>query len=94
MVFSVDRNVLLKTLQMGYSTLKLRDPLNPITFSGANGYCVVMPRRIENTFRPVGGKRGKLFGTIFACIALLLLLAAGKTFLKSLVERFVENQIQ
>ena len=94
MVFSVDRNVLLKTLQFGYTTLKLRDPLNPITFSGANGYCVVMPRHIENTFRPVGGKRGKLFRTIFACIALLLLFAAGKTFLKSGVERFVENQIQ
>lgn len=94
MVFPIDRNVLLKTLQLGYTTLKLRDPLNPVTFSGANGYCVVMPRRIENTFRPAGGKRGKLFGTIFACIALLLLLAAGKTFLKSGVESFVENQIQ
>ena len=94
MVFSVDRNVLLKTLQLGCTTLKLRDPLNPITFSGANGYCVVMPRRIENTFRPAGGKRGKLFGTIFACIALLLLFAAGKTFLKSGVESFVEKQIQ
>lgn len=94
MVFSVDRNVLLKTLQFGYTTLKLRDPLNPVTFFGGNGYCVVMPRRIENTFRPAGGKRGKLFGTIFACIALLLLFAAGKTFLKSGVERFVENQIQ
>ena len=42
----------------------------------------------------MGGKRGKLFRTIFACIAFLLLFAAGKTFLKSGVERFVENQIQ
>ncbi|MBR7138392.1 MAG: hypothetical protein IKD44_02485 [Lentisphaeria bacterium] len=90
----LDRGLLLKALQMGYSTLKLRDVLNPVVLSGESGYCVVMPRRIENTFRPVGGKRGKIFGTIFACIALLLLLAAGKTFLKSGVERFVENQIQ
>jgi hypothetical protein len=58
-----------------------------------SGYCVVMPHHIENSFRPMK-KRGKLFGTIFACIALLLLFAAGKTFLKSGVERFVENQIQ
>ena len=93
MVFPVDHNVLLKTLQLGYTTLKLRDPLNPVTFSGGNGYCVVMPRRIENTFRPIN-KRGKLFRAIFACIALLLLLAAGKTALQSGVERFVENQIQ
>jgi hypothetical protein len=42
----------------------------------------------------VGGKRGQLFRTIFACIALLLLLAAGNAFLKSGVERFVGKQIQ
>ncbi|MBO7329132.1 MAG: hypothetical protein J6W00_10230, partial [Lentisphaeria bacterium] len=89
----LDRGSLLKALQMRYSTLKLRDTINPVVFSGESGYCVVMPRRIENSFRPIN-KRGKLFRTIFACITLLLLLAAGKTFLKYGVERFVEKQIQ
>ena len=89
----LDRGVLLKTLQMGYSTLRIRDTINPVVFSGGNGYCVVMPIRIESSFQPTGRRR-KLFRTIFGCITILLLLAAGKTFLKSGVERFVEDQIR
>ncbi len=89
----LDRGVLLKTLQMGYSTLKIQNTINPVVFSGGNGYCVVMPIRIESSFQPTRRRR-KLFGTIFGCIAILLLLAAGKAVLKSGVERFVEDQIR
>ena len=75
MVFSVDRNVLLKTLQSGYTTLKLRDPLNPITFSGANGYCVVMPVRCPDLFRASSQRRK--WGCVCITATILLLLLTG-----------------
>lgn len=70
----LDRGLLLKALQMGYSTLKLRDVLNPVVFSGENGYCVVMPVRCPDLFKASSQRRKWGCVCITATILLLLLI--------------------
>ena len=71
----LNRGLLLKALQMGYSTLKLRDVLNPVVFSGESGYCVVMPVRCPDLFRASSQRRK--WGCVCITATILLLLLTG-----------------
>ena len=89
----LDRESLLNALQLGFTTLEIADPLNPVCLSGRKGFSVIVT--VRKLSQPCQSERKKgILGKITPWLVLLLLLWIGKAALTSEVENFAARQIQ